>query len=220
MRTWRLMKIVLQCQNQDDLRSASWAPATSQNNAGFNPANYLTACSANYSHKTRGIKQIIMSHEGIILEFLDRRSLSDNNALDRVDLDWLYDRINLVSMIQIKYVNATQQLADIFTKGSFTRDGWTQLTSLVNIMTHTTFAQSNLSVSSAFVNPPFSSVSKRAGESFAASASAKQKLVHCTAMIARKLNHENADMDYQAVPPPSYKPGGDSKREELVSARP
>ena len=33
----------------------------------------------------------------------------------RVDFDWLYDRINLDSMIQIKYVNATQLLADILT---------------------------------------------------------------------------------------------------------
>ena len=45
----------------------------------------------------------------------------------------------------------------------------------------------NLSVSSAVVNPSFFAMSKRAGESFATSSSAKQKTVHCTAMIARKL---------------------------------
>ena len=39
------------------------------------------------------------------------------------------------------------------TQGSFTRDRWTQLTLLMNIMTHTTFTESNLSVSSAVVNP-------------------------------------------------------------------
>ena len=55
----------------------------------------------------------------------------------RVDLDRLYDRMNLDPMTQIKYVNTTQQLADILTKGSRTRDRWTQLTLLVNIMTHT-----------------------------------------------------------------------------------
>ena len=38
------------------------------------------------------------------------------------------------------------------TKGSFTGARWTQLTLLVNIMTHTTFTQSNLSVSSPVVN--------------------------------------------------------------------
>ena len=79
----------------------------------------------------------------------------------------------------------------------------------------TPFAQSNLSVSSAVVNPPFFSMSKRAGESFAASASVKQKPFHCTAMIARRSNEKNAGMDYHAVPPPDYKAEGGSKREEL-----
>ena len=75
---------------------------------------------------------------------------------------------------------------------STTRIRWAELTILVNIMTRNTFTRSNLSVCSAVVNPSFSSMSKRAGESFAASASSKQKPVHCTAMIARKLN---ADME-------------------------
>ena len=106
----------------------------------------------------------------------------------RVDLDWLYDRINLDPMIQIKYVNTTQNLARYsLTRGSLTGDRWTQLTLLVTIMTRATFAHSKLSVSCAAVNPLFSSMSIRAGESFAASASAQQKPVHCTAMIARKL---------------------------------
>ena len=98
----------------------------------------------------------------------------------RVDLDRLFDCINLDPMIQIKYVNTTRQFTDILTRGSFTRDRWTPLTLLVNIMTHTTSAQSNLSVSSVVVNPLFSSMSKRAGESCAASASAKQEPVRYT----------------------------------------
>ena len=44
-------------------------------------------------------------------------------------------------------------------------------------------------------------MSKLAGESFAAPASAKQQPVHCAAMIARKFNDKNADTDYHAVPP-------------------
>ena len=51
------LKIVLQCQNQDALRSAFWEPATSQNNAGFNPANYLTAYSAKNLGLTLGVMQ-------------------------------------------------------------------------------------------------------------------------------------------------------------------
>ena len=132
-----------------------------------------------------------------------------------VDLDRLDDRINLDPMIQIKYVYTTHLLGDILTKESFTGDRWTHLTLLVKIMTHTTFTQSYVSVSSAFGNPFFSSMSEHAGESVATSASAKQKQVHCTAMIARKMNDKNADMDYHAVPPPDNKAGGDSTREEL-----
>ena len=81
-------------------------------------------------------------------------------------------------------------------------------------MTHTTFDQNNLSVSSAIVMSSFLSMSKRARDCFAASASAKQRPVDGTAMFVRKLNNNYADMDYHAVLPPN-KAGGDSKREEL-----
>ena len=63
-------------------------------------------------------------------------------------------------------------------------------------------------------------MSKRAVESFATSASAKLKPVHCTAMIARKMNDKNDDMDFLAVPPPDYKAGVDFKREELCEEDP
>ena len=51
----------------------------------------------------------------------------------RVALDWLFDRINLESKIQIKYIDTKNQLADILTKGNFTRDEWNHLLSLFNI---------------------------------------------------------------------------------------
>ena len=51
----------------------------------------------------------------------------------RVALDWLSDRINLDSKIQIKYIDTKNQLADIFTKGNFTRDEWNHLLCLFNI---------------------------------------------------------------------------------------
>ena len=51
----------------------------------------------------------------------------------RVALDWLFDRINLDSKIQIKYIDTKNQLADILTKGSFTCDEWNHLLSLFNI---------------------------------------------------------------------------------------
>ena len=51
----------------------------------------------------------------------------------RVALGWLFDRINLDSKIQIKYTDTKNQLADMPTKGNFTRDEWNHLLSLFNI---------------------------------------------------------------------------------------
>ena len=51
----------------------------------------------------------------------------------RVALEWLFDRINLDPKIQIKYIDTKNQLADILTKGNFTRDEWNHLLNLFNI---------------------------------------------------------------------------------------
>ena len=51
----------------------------------------------------------------------------------RVALDWLFDRVKLDPKIQIKYVDTKHQLADILTKGNFTRDEWNNLLQLFNI---------------------------------------------------------------------------------------
>ena len=42
----------------------------------------------------------------------------------RVALDWLFDRINLDPKIQIRYIDTKHQVADMLTKGNFTRDEW------------------------------------------------------------------------------------------------
>ena len=49
------------------------------------------------------------------------------SSTHRVALDWLFDRINLDPKIQIKYIDTKIQLADILTKGNFTRDEWNHL---------------------------------------------------------------------------------------------
>ena len=51
----------------------------------------------------------------------------------RVALDWLFDRNNLDSKIQVKYIDTKTQLADILTEGNFTRDEWNHLLNLFNI---------------------------------------------------------------------------------------
>ena len=61
------------------------------------------------------------------------RSLRHVSRTHRVALDWFFDRINLDSQIQIKYVDSENQLADILAKGNFTRDEWNHLLCLVYI---------------------------------------------------------------------------------------
>ena len=51
----------------------------------------------------------------------------------RVALDWLFDRTNQDTKIQIKYIDTQNQLLDILTKGNFTRDEWNHLLCLFNI---------------------------------------------------------------------------------------
>ena len=82
------------------------------------------------------------------------------------------------------------------------------LTNVVNITAHTPSTGHSLTV----VNYSYSR--KRAGESFATPARAKQKPVHCSGLIARKTSGMNADMDFHAVLPPEYRAGGDSKRQD------
>ena len=52
---------------------------------------------------------------------------------DRVALDWLFDRINFDSKLQIRYIDTKHQLADILTKGYFTPDEWNNLLHVFNI---------------------------------------------------------------------------------------
>ena len=51
----------------------------------------------------------------------------------RVALDWLFERVNLNPKIQVRYIDTKHQLADILTKGNFTRDEWNGLLNLFNI---------------------------------------------------------------------------------------
>ena len=61
------------------------------------------------------------------------RTMRHVSTTHRVAIDWLFDRINLDPKIQIKYIDTKNQLADILTKGNFTRDEWNHLLTLFNI---------------------------------------------------------------------------------------
>ena len=88
----------------------------------------------------------------------------------RVALDWLFDRINLDPEIQIKYVDTENQLADMLTKGSFTRDEWDHLLRSLNIMNSSMYSCSHF-----LSNRKQSVMSKRAQQSISKEGSAVAK---------------------------------------------
>ena len=87
------------------------------------------------SLRQEALLYVFEDNEAVIKMIIKGRSLTMRHVLrtHRVALDWLFDRINLDSKIKIKYIDTKNQLADIFTKGNFTRDEWNHLLSLFNI---------------------------------------------------------------------------------------
>ena len=78
---------------------------------------------------------VFEDNEAVIKMIIKGRSptMRHVSRTHRVALDWLFDRINLDPKIQIKYIETKNQLADILTKGNFTRDEWNHLLTLFNI---------------------------------------------------------------------------------------
>ena len=74
-------------------------------------------------------------NEAVIKLIIEGRSLTMRHVsrTHRVALDWLFDRIDLDSKIQIKHIDTKNQLADMSTKGNFTRDEWNHMLNLFNI---------------------------------------------------------------------------------------
>ena len=88
----------------------------------------------NSSHQ-EAMLYIFQDNEAVIKMIIKGRSpaLRHLSRSHRVALDWLFDRMNLDPKIQIRYVESRNQLADILTKGHFTRDAWNHLLCLFNI---------------------------------------------------------------------------------------
>ena len=78
---------------------------------------------------------VFEDNEAVIKMIIKGRSLSMRHVsrTHRVALDCLFDRINLDPKIQIKYIDTKHQLADMLTKGNFTRDEWNHLLCFFNI---------------------------------------------------------------------------------------
>ena len=88
----------------------------------------------NSSHQ-EALLYVFEDNEAVIKMVFKGRSptMRHVSRTHRVALDWLFDRINLDTKIQIKYIDTKNQLADILTKGNFTRDEWNHLLTLFNI---------------------------------------------------------------------------------------
>ena len=76
------------------------------------------------SYHPDALLYVFEDNEAVIKMIIKGRSptMTHVSRTHRVALDWLFDRINLDSEIQIKYIDTKNQLEDILTKGNFTRD--------------------------------------------------------------------------------------------------
>ena len=87
------------------------------------------------SARQKALLYVFEDNKAVIKMIIKGRSPSMRHVsrTHRVALDCLFDRINLDSKIQIKYIDTKNQLADILTKGNFTRNEWNHLLNLFNI---------------------------------------------------------------------------------------
>ena len=87
------------------------------------------------SSRQEALMYVFQDNDAVIKMIIKGRSptMRHVSRTHRVALDWLFDRINLDSKIQIKYIDTKNQLTDILTKGSFTCDERNHLLSLFNI---------------------------------------------------------------------------------------
>ena len=101
-----------------------------QSQGVINDLNNVDLISSNVdSSRQEALLYIFEDNEAVIKMIIKGRSPTMRNVsrTHRVALDWLFDRINLDPKIQIKYIDTRNQLADILTKGNFTRDEWNHL---------------------------------------------------------------------------------------------
>ena len=105
--------------------------------------NYVTKNASSSQHEAQ--LNIFEDSEPVIKMIVKDKSPTMRHVSrnHRVALDWLFGRVNLEPQIQIKYVDTKNQLADLLTKGTFTRDDWNHLLRLLNIMNVSMFSCSH-----------------------------------------------------------------------------
>ena len=102
----------------------------------FNVLNNVDRVPSNVqvSHQ-EALLYVFEDNEAVIKMIIKGRSptMRHVSRTHRVALDWLFDRINLDTKIQIKHNDTKNHIADVLTKGTFTCDEWNHLLCLFNI---------------------------------------------------------------------------------------
>ena len=136
---WDLIVTVLRgnTYRNDQVRRDPYKSPTRKKIPGKNnDLNNVDCISSNVNFSRKEVLLYIFEdNEAVIKMIIKGRSLTLRHVsrTHRVALDWLFDRINLDPKIRIKYIDTTNQLADILTKGNFTRDEWNHLLYLFNL---------------------------------------------------------------------------------------
>ena len=127
---WDLIVSVLGNTTQNRIERGDPLPHTiykrKQSQRMINDLDNVDFLPSNVQSCQEALLYVFEDNEAVIKMIIKGRSPTKRHVsrTHRVALDWLFDRINLDSKIQIKYIDTTNQLADILTKGNFTRDEW------------------------------------------------------------------------------------------------
>ena len=116
------------CRQLNHKRQQSGRVINNLDNVDLVPSN------VQFSHQ-RALLYVFEDNEAVVWMIIKGRSpaMRHVSRSHRVALDWLFDRINLDPKIKIKCIDTKNQLADMLTKGSFTRDEWNHLSCLFNV---------------------------------------------------------------------------------------
>ena len=117
-------------------RNLSTSPTRKKIPGKIDDLNNVDFVSSNAnSSRQEALLYIFEDNEAVIKMIIKGRSptMRHVSRTHRVTLDWLFDRINLDPRFPIKFIDTKNQLADMLTKGNFTRDEWNHLLCLFNI---------------------------------------------------------------------------------------
>ena len=116
------------CRDENHVRHQSRGVINVLDNVDFVPSD------VRFSHR-EALLYVFEDNEAVIKMIFKGRSptMRHVSRTHRVALHWLFDRINLDPKIQIKCIDPKNQLADMLTKGNFTRDEWNHLLCLSDI---------------------------------------------------------------------------------------